>query len=266
MKNALYLYFLLLFLLSACATEEVERGKSLLNIYLIDAPGDYGQLWVELLGVEVQVIGTGGMDNADPKFLAYIPADKQVNLSALISGNQLMIGRGEFMVGTLISLTLKLGTNNYLIMDDQKIPLIFESEESASPTVNVSFDLEPGISHDYYLDFNIHRSLRTSDNGLNPVILNPKISGFSKANTGQIGGTVLPQGLGAIIYAIHDLDTVTTGVDTEGNRGFVLQGLEGSYQVIIQPFRDDYKPDTLPLVVVQSGQMTNLGNITLETN
>jgi hypothetical protein len=255
---------ILIAFLSGCTQEDAERGKSLINIYLIDAPAYHGQLWVELLGVEVQVIGTRGMDNADPLFLDYTPADKQVNISALIAGNQLLVGRGEFFVGTVTDITLRLGTNNYLMVNNQRIPLTFESPEDNTPVVNVDFELQPGISHDYYLDFDIFRSVKQIGNGQDVFRLNPQISAFSKLGTGEISGSVRPLEINAYVHAIQETDTLTTLVDTVGSGGFMFQGLIGSYKVVVQPTRDDYFSETLEAVVVQKGKETKLGNIDLQ--
>ncbi len=262
MKKIHSLLILVLFVLSSCTNEDTDRGKSLINVYLIDAPGIYGQVWVELLGVEVQVSGTRGLDNADPVFLSYTPSDKQVNISSLIAGNQLLVGRGEFLVGTVTTLILKLGNNNYLIRNGQQIPLTFSGQESASPSVDVNFELEQGISHDYYLDFDVFRSVMNTGN--QTYDLNPKLSAFNKQETGEISGTLRPQGLNGIIYAIQDLDTLTTGVDTVGGGDFVFQGVIGNYDLIIQPNIPDYLPYTLRGVTAQKGKVTRLGNITLE--
>lgn len=258
MKNKLLHIFILSFLLFSC-TEDAERSKALVNIYLVDSTISFEEIWVELLGVEVQVTGTRGQDNANPEFLPYTPAEKKVNLKALLAGNQLLVGRGEFMLGTITKMTLKLGTDNYIRRDGVRIPLVFKDSDGASPSVSGNFNLSPGISHDYYLDLNVNPAGTEAN-----LSIDPKIKAFSKLETGEIGGILVPRGLKAVLYAIQNTDTVRTSVDSLDAGRFLFRGLNGKYALLINPIDATYKQVKLDSVLAIPGKSTALGNITLE--
>ncbi|ERM83772.1 hypothetical protein P872_01800 [Rhodonellum psychrophilum GCM71 = DSM 17998] len=262
MKNKLLSIFILFFLFNSCTTEDAERSKALVNIYLVDSTVSFEEIWVELLGVEVQVTGTRGQDNANPEFLPYTPSEKKVNLSALLAGNQLLVGRGEFMLGAITKMTLKLGTDNYILRKGVRTPLVFKDSEGASPSVSGNFNLSPGISHDYYLDLNLDPSA-AAGSGINRTI-NPKIQAFSKLETGEIGGTLVPRGLKAILFAIQNSDTIRTSVDSLDAGKFLFRGLNGKYFLLIHPTDVSYKQVKVDSVLAVPGKSTALGTITLE--
>lgn len=262
MKNKLHYIFILLFLLNSCTTEDAERSKALVNVYLVDSTVSFEEIWVELLGVELQVTGTRGLDNANPEFLPYTPSEKMVNLSALLAGNQLLVGRGEFMLGAITDMTLKLGTENYVLKNGLRIPLVFKDSGSTSLSVSGNFNLAPGISHDYYLDLDIN-PLTEVGTGTN-LSIDPKIRAFSKLETGEIGGTLVPRGLKAVLYAIQNSDTIRTSVDSLDAGKFLFRGLNGKYTLLIHPTDVSYKQVKLESILAIPRKSTSLGNISLE--
>lgn len=261
MKKKLLSIFILSFLFNSCTTEDAERSKALVNMYLVDSTVSFEEVWVELLGVEVQVTGTRGQDNANPEFLPYTPSDKKVNLSAMLVGNQLLVGRGEFMLGAITKMTLKLGADNYILRNGLKIPLVFKDSEGGSPSVSGNFNLLPGISHDFYLDLSLN--LIAGSGVETSLSIDPKIKAFTKIDTGEISGTLVPRGLNAILYAIQNSDTLRTSVGSFDAGKFLFRGLNGEYSLFIHPTDVSYKQVKLEGILVTPAKSTALGNITL---
>lgn len=259
-------YILSLILISAClssCTTEGERSTALVNVFVIDAPGDFDEVWVEILGVEVKTTGTRGQDNANPVFLENIQNNQQVNLSSLILDRQFLVGRGEFLVGAVTELTLRLGKDNYVVIDGERFPLVFENSEAQTPSLTVNYTLDPGISYDLFIDFEVFRSITSQGGAENGFVLKPKLRSFSRADTGEISGTILPTRENAVVYAIQGKDTVSsTAIDLSTGK-FKLRGILGNHTVSIIPFNTRYQTETIPNVTVEMRMNTQLNTITL---
>jgi hypothetical protein len=248
--------------LTSCISDG-ERSTALVNVFVIDAPGDFDEVWVEILGVEVTTIGTRGQDNADPVFFENLQSNQQVNLSSLILDRQFLVGRGELLVGAITELTLKLGTDHYVVIDGARIPLEIENIEDQNPSLTVNYPLDAGISYDIFIDFEVFRSISSQPNPANGFVLKPKLRSFSRADTGEIAGSILPVMENAIIYAIQGKDTVSsTAVDLSTGR-FKLRGILGSHTIMILPFNTKYLSETIPNVNVESRKITQISAVTL---
>lgn len=256
------LLILICLLFGSCVSDG-ERGTALVNVFVIDAPGNFEEVWVEILGVEVKTTGTRGQDNAAPIFFENTQGNKQVNLSRLILDSRFMVGRGELLVGAVIELTLKLGTDNYVVIEGTRFPLVFGSEESQNPSLRVNYPLDPGISHDLFIDFEVFRSITSRPDPADGFVLKPKLRSFSRADTGEISGSILPARENAVVYAIQGKDTVSsTAVDLATGK-FKLRGILGSHTIAIIPFNTDYMPENIPNVNVESRKITQINAITL---
>lgn len=263
MKKIHILSFLLFILYSCSGTE--ERTDALLNVFLVDAPADIDALWVEVLGVEVQTVSTDGQQRTESVFFPYQAGDKLVDISQLIAGQEVLIGRGELNIGNVTKLTLRLGKENFLRKDGLRINLDLSEANKSGLEIDMNFELRPGISHDVYIDFDLLRSIKAPKEPLDSYQFTPQLSFFSKANTGEISGNIRPVPQDAFLYAIQQNDTITTGVNVRANgQGqFLFRGLEGTYTIYIVPKNDDFLADTILTVIVQPQSITQLGNITL---
>lgn len=240
-----------------------ERSTALVNVFVIDAPGDFEEVWVEILGVEVKTTGTRGQDNANPIFFENVQTNKQVNLSSLILDKQFLVGRGELLVGAITELTLKLGTDHYVVIDGARIPLVIENIENQNPSLTVNYTLDPGISYDIFIDFEVFRSITASPNPANGFVLKPKLRSFTRADTGEIAGSILPLKENAVVYAIQGQDTVSSTAIELSTGKFKLRGILGNHTVSIIPFNSAFQSETITNVRVESRKITQINEITL---
>jgi hypothetical protein len=259
-----YIYSLILLavFLSSCVSDG-ERSTALVNVFVIDAPGDFEEVWVEILGVEVKTTGTRGQDNANPIFFENVQGNKQVNLSSLILDRQFLVGRGELLVGAITELTLKLGTDHYVVIDGERIPLVLENSEAQNPSLTVNYPLDPGISYDIFIDFEVFRSITASPNAAGGFVLKPKLRSFSRADTGEIAGSILPLRENAVVYAIQGNDTVSSTAIELTTGKFKLRGILGNHTVSIIPFNSAFQSETITNVNVESRKITQINAITL---
>lgn len=256
--NKLGFSLILICCLIISCTDQTERTTALVNVFLIDAPGDFDEVWVEVLGVEVQATGTRGQDNADPKFFPNEVVDKKVNVAALVGESQYLVGRGELPAGNITGLTLKLGADNFIKKGGERTNLNLADD---SPSVSFSLSMEPGLSLDVFIDFEVYRSIFEGEG--DNLELVPRLRAFSSLNTGSISGSIRPQNQRAVLYAVQGRDTVASTGVVANSGDFRLRGLSGNYRLIIQPLNPDFFSDTLNNVNVGPRQTTQVGNVTL---
>lgn len=160
--------------------------------------------------------------------------------------------------GNITGVTLKLGTDNYALTGGARTNFTLADD---SPSVDLNLSLDPALSIDVFIDFDVSRSIQT---GLgNTSELRPKLRAFSSLNTGKISGSIRPQSEKAIIYAIQSRDTIASTGTVRNTGNFQLRGLSGNYRVIVQPLNPEFFSDTLNNVNVGPRQTTQVGNITL---
>jgi hypothetical protein len=245
----------------AC-TNEGNRNQALINVFMVDAPGDFDAAIIEVLGVEVSITGGRTGEGTQTFFLPNLAANRQVNVSALIGGEQFLIGRDEVPVGQVTEMKLLLGMNNLVRREGASIPLRFRSSDLQEVSVQTNFVLNPGISHDLFIDFDVQRSI-TGRAG-EEFFLNPVIRAFSSSNTGLISGTIRPAGQRAVLYAIQNRDTLTSTVSIESSGLFQLRGLSGTFTIGIVPFNNTLRRDSLVNIVVTPQTVTQAGTINLQ--
>lgn len=257
MNKLITLPLIILLLFSGCSSD-TERTNTLVNVFIVGAPANFDEVWVEVLGVEVQSVGTRGQDNADPKFFPNDQVIKRINVGALVGESQFLIGRGEIPSGSINNITLKLGDDNFTITEGERTNLVLIED---SPSVDLSLTVDPGLSIDVFIDFEVFRSIRTGE-GSN-LELSPKIRAFSSLNTGKISGGIRPQTEKVILFAVQSRDTVAATGTVQNSGNFQFRGLSGNYRVIVQPLNQAFLSDTLNNVNVGPRQTTQVGNITL---
>lgn len=261
MKKLLSIAIFVIFLFGC--TGDGDRTTSLVNVFLIDAPISLDQVMIEVLGVEIRTTGPRGQDVAESVFFPNLQGDKKVNVLSLIGEAQYLIGRGEVAAGSVTEIVLRLGTDNYVVSNEERTNLIFANEEAQNTTLVVNVPLDPGISHDILIDFDLFKSILIPAPPANTLLLSPSLRVFDSFTTGKVTGRIRPEGEGAILYAIANLDTIaSTRSLLDGN--FTLRGLRGNYTIAILPYNiESYATDTLRNVSIVARQTTELGNLNL---
>ena len=247
-----------------------ERSTALVNVFLIGTPGFFEEVGLEILGVDVKATGTRGQDNAEAVFLPNLQANKQANLSTLVNTGQYLIGRGEFLAGAITELRLNLGSDNFLLIGEDRIVPRFSDSSAENPVIPVSIPLDGGISHDVYIDFNTLESILFTGGSQGEFILAPDLRIFTSLNTGEIAGVIRPQGQNpqrqkSLILAMQGLDTLaSTTQNVQGN--FLLRGLVGEFSVLVFPLSNNFLRDTVNNVIVEPRKRTQLEEINLRPN
>lgn len=243
----------------ACTDDSEGTGLALVNIRLIDAPGDFDEAWIEIEGVEL-MLGTD-RQGADGQWL-HIPYDqpnRQVDVSKLVGSGILLLGRTEVPVGGISKIKMILGEDHYLMKNGKRLSLTTKEQGASTVEMEVDYRLGRNFSYDIYLDFDLEQSIEATPDSMQ-FLLNPRIRSFVKEDRGEVAGRTQPAAAKPVVYGFHGKDTLTTLTDGQGN--FSLRGLEeGEYAIHIRP-RPPYL-DTLFFVEVVKGEATTIEDISL---
>ncbi len=232
--------------------------KALINVLLIDAPGDFDEVWLEILGVEILPAGTRGLDNAEWSYIPYTPSNKMVKVSDLVGSQRLLLGRQEIRAGQVSRIRLLLGDTHYLIKDGQQIMLQPAPNADERLTVEMDLQASAGFAWDIYLDINLAKSIQQNTSG--GFTLAPSLRAFSMENRSELRGTIQPAEATPHIFAFTETDTIATLSAKNGE--FRLRGLtSGTYRIHIQPQATHL--DTLFSILVAPDSVYTLGNFRL---
>ncbi|MEX2593992.1 MAG: DUF4382 domain-containing protein [Anditalea sp.] len=247
--------------LSFCScTEGVEgSGKALVNIRLIDAPGDFDEAWIEIIGVEILQSRNRGGNDTHSVFVEYQRSNQPVDISKLVGEGVLLIGRTEIPVGNISQMRLILGEDHFLMKDGERMMLNLKSPGEADIEINVDYTVEESLSYDIYLDFELEKSIiSTSDT--TQFLLSPVVRSFVRSETSEMGGSIRPVEARPVLFAVQGTDTVTTLTDPRG--AYLFRGLsEGKFTLFINP-RKPYL-DTMFTVQTEIGKHTMIEDIVL---
>jgi hypothetical protein len=245
---------------AACSNDDssgnVNEGTARLSVEMVDAPGDYDSVFVDVEDVVIKYAGSEEeVSIGDINVGVY-------NLLELTGGLGVILVDDEIPVGTISQLRLVLGSNNSIVVDGQSYPLATPSAQQSGLKIQLNETLETGISYAYILDFDVEESIVVQGNG--NYTLKPVIRASAEAETGSIRGAVLPIGFQTLVTASNGVVEVSSYVNAAGD--FVLSGVpEGTYTVTIEA-----EPAAgLSAVVIQDvnvtiGEVTAMGTIDLE--
>jgi hypothetical protein len=233
-----------------CDSDSDKNAR--LEVWLTDAPGDYKEVNVEVIGVEVHT--EGGEQNSGWKNLDV--EGGVINLLDLTNGIDTLLGAIEIPAGKISQVRLKLGDDNTIKVGGETFELNTPSGQQSGLKLQVHTELKEGITYKILLDFDVARSVVTTGSGA--YSLKPVIRTITEAQDGAIRGAVDPVASTPAVYAIAGTDTVgTTFTDDSGK--FLIRGLAaGTYKVVFVP-NSDYSVTTKENVAVTLGNVTDLG-------
>lgn len=259
---------------ASCNTDDSPddlQGKARVNFFLVDAPGDFDEVWVEVLAVRVKM-DDNSLDDDDTQGddddnydswqeVSYEGETQMVNLLDLTGANSLLLGTEDFDEGEIDQIRLILGTNNYVVKDGVESDLKTPSAQQSGLKIKIDQELEAGQTYDLIIDFDVAKSIVVAGNSGN-INLKPVLRAYLQEAAG-ISGQIMPLEAQMIeVTAMDGDDTYTTYVDENGN--FKIQGLDaGTYSLVITP-NELYVPVQIDGIMVEDGEMTVVEPITLE--
>jgi hypothetical protein len=269
--------FLSVAFLSSCSDSDSEvaaEGTSEVQFRLVDAPGDYQEVNVEIVDVQYN----NSEDEAGWRSFTSFSGPVVVDLTTLIAGNSLILSDEVIASGMLKQVRLVLGTNNTVLIEGETTarPLNTPSAQQSGLKLTLDQELEPGFTYSFILDWDVQNSVVAAGNSGN-YNLRPVIRATAESTSGSIAGEVSDDngttdtsddsplaGATVTVYTSTDAYVAQTTTDAQGR--FLLQGLPTD-DYIVNIEKDGYiEYVTVATVSVGIGEIAELGTILLLRN
>ena len=265
LKKVFSLSFVLgILFLSAC-NDNPESAR--LVIKLVDQPGNYKEVNVDIQGITVHT--NGGAEESDAGWVELAGGNVGIkNLLDFTGGTELTLVDTDFPAGKISQIRLILGSENSVFID-KLYPLETPSAQQSGLKLQVHENLVEGITYEFKLDFDAANSVIHT--GADSYILKPVIRVITETLGGAIKGIVLPEDQNVAITVLDGVQIIATTYAPVGSSAFILSGIdEGTYSLKIEPptpvegsTDPVYESLTLENVVVTTGQVTDVGTIQL---
>nr|WP_245405121.1 DUF4382 domain-containing protein [Algoriphagus sp. AGSA1] len=235
---------LFIVLFSACEDPD-SNPKALLNVLLVDSPAQWDSVFVEIEGVDIDVLVQGRETQAQTFYLEYKSGNKRIKVSELVGGTQLLLGRNELPIGQITNATIILGDNHSMFIGENRYDLELSGSDDNRVSLSTSITLEQGISYDIILDIDLERSIvQTSESpltyGFDPSFKLVKGTGLVELN-----GNLKPTSLYPAIYMRSEKDTFSTHINSTGEYSFRVP--KDNYVLYYNPKNERYQDTTFSL-------------------
>ena len=241
--------------------EEEEDSGTLLNLYIVDAPGDYLEVWVEVTGVEIVVD-----NNTIPLELIWANSTGQPDVEILNlleytgGGYDVLIGEHNIPLGELSAVILKIGDKNSVVTSDGTTHSLTLTEETKDG-IRIPFNhsAKEGVTNELTIDFDVDASLSKKE-ASQGYQLDPQIRGFDNHSTGNIYGyleSTLGQNPALVTVTSGEVTYSTQTWDNE----FMLWGLPPGVHDVTFTFYEASEIEDLVVtgVEVTAGKRTDIG-------
>lgn len=262
--------------LAGCSKTSENADTAKLEVRLMDAPGDFQSVVLDVRQVEVHLKDEGDPDGW--KTLGFSP--QAINVLDYVNGRSALLVSDDFAPGDLKEIRLILGPNSYVIgRDGQQYDLKTPSGQTSG--VKLKLDkatLKTRETFQLLLDFDVAKSIvergnwKPGNDKKERYLLKPVIRVVAQDLRGGISGTVNPAAARPQILAIRSgilgPDTVSTSADVSG--AYQIGGLPaGTYRVEYFPSttaptgQPAYRNVVRTGVTVVNDQVTALGTTSL---
>jgi hypothetical protein len=250
--------------------DELDARISRVNFYLVDAPADFDEVWVEVIALRVKAddndqdsANDPGNDAEDSSWIEipYEEGSRYVNLLNLTGENSQLLGSKDFPAGEIKELRLVLGDDNYVVNDGKRTDLKTPSAQQSGLKIKVDKAIEGGKSYDIVIDFDVEKSIIVAGNSGN-IILKPVLRAYVAEATSGVVGQIFPKEAQSVaVKAVKGSLEYNTFVDKDGN--FKIQGMDdGLYRLTFTP-NSGYTAISKDGILVEEGKMKTIDPITL---
>ncbi|WMI66806.1 DUF4382 domain-containing protein [Aestuariibaculum sp. YM273] len=252
-------------------SDGVSAEAPKISVRLVDAPGDYAGVNVEIVDVMIKM---NDDSDSDQGWMSLDAEGGMVDLLDFTGGfSKVLVDRFPIPAGTLSQMRLVLGDGNTIDIEVdeegtvENYPLKTPSAQQSGLKIKIDAVIEEGFTYDYVLDFDVEKSIVMAGNSGN-IILKPVIYASAEVSSGIIEGMVEPMDVSAMASVlVDDMGTEETEDDfvisayTDENGAFALWGVPaGTYEVMIAPVDEAsvYGMASAMDVVVVNGEITTI--------
>jgi hypothetical protein len=189
------------------------------------------------------------------------------NVLRFRNGLDTLFATGTLPNARIKKLRLTVGTQNSVMKDGKSFPLRVKDEDRivVAELQSSNFEITTSGQVLFWIDFDASRSIQVDNSGSgsgNGYRLKSSIKIFTRSNSGEIEGMVLPSTADALVMAINGTDT-TMAVPDDDDGEFKIVGLNaGTYRVFIDG-QNNYNDTTINNVIVTNHEDIHLPAITL---
>lgn len=269
-KNAISI-ILLLAIVGCSNSNNSNLESATISVKLVDEPGDYENVFVEVIDVMVKYGNDAENENEDEDSENGWESLGIINpgiydLLELTGGLSLeLVDNEEIEAGTIKQIRLVLGENNSVVLEgeEEPRPLRTPSAQQSGLKVMVNQAIEAGFNYDFILDFDADASIIMAGNSGN-INLKPVLRASLEVNSGILAGNILPADI-AVEITVASGD-VMASTFTNGQGDFEILGLPaGIYTVTITPEEVAMLTSvTLEDIEIVVGETKTLDDIVLE--
>ena len=258
------LFVTFLFSCNDSNSDGVSKDAPTISVRLVDAPGDYEAVNVEIVDVMIKMDD----DSEDEEGWMSLEANNEiVNLLDFTGGiSKVLVERFPIPVGTLSQMRLVLGDGNTIVIknendESQEFDLKTPSGQQSGLKVKTDAVIEEGFTYDFVLDFDVDKSIVHAGNSGN-IILKPVLYASAEVNSGIIEGMVTPieePAMASVLINEGTEDEFEISAYTDETGAFALWGVPpGTYEVVVKPTNEesDYMYVSVSDVVVTVGEVT----------
>lgn len=252
--------------------DKIIDNTARVQLKLVDAPGDYEEVNIEIIDVLINGPENGG------DWTSITPDDFSpiiVDLTELIGGEELLLSDVIIPSGMLKEVRLVLGDNNTLVIEGKSDPVHLDtpSAQQSGLKIKLNTPLESGYSYTFILDWDVDKSIVKAGNS-GKYLLKPVIRVNAEVNSGSIKGKVVGpamegDGIGPIplkgfkVTANTIGDVEVAGTLSDGTGNFIIRGLDPEeYKIKIEHINYiNYESETISVIV---GEVSDAGTIELK--
>ena len=237
-------------------------GTAHISIKLVDGPGNYDQVFVDVQDIMIKMNDNSEGDNGWES----VGATAGVYDLLTLTGGQsaILVDDYEVLAGELSQIRLILGDNNYVVKDGVEYDLKTPSAQQSGLKLKVNQTVEAGYLYSFVLDFDVAKSIVDAGNSGN-IILKPVINASLEAASGIIQGVVSPSDFPSEVSVMVDGEAITTFATPENGGAFMLYGVYGgTYDLTVTPEEGSGYATKVISVDVINGQIVDVGTIELE--
>ncbi|KJD33943.1 hypothetical protein PK35_04195 [Tamlana nanhaiensis] len=251
-------------------TSSISQGEPKISVKLVDGPGDFEAVNVEVVDVMVKM---NDDSNSDEGWISLEANNETVNLLDFTGGiSKVLVDRYPIPAGTLSQMRLVLGDGNTIVIEGDnselnEFDLKTPSAQQSGLKLKVNTIIEEGYTYDFVLDFDVEKSIVMAGNSDN-IILKPVLYVSAEVNSGIIQGSITPSDVPAIASVLVDdmgnddpTDDYVITAYTDDAGSFALWGVPaGTYDVVVTPVSDgtNYNEGSKTDVTVVNGEVTTI--------
>jgi len=254
--TVLFVLFSTVLFISSCKKDATSR----LTVYLTDAPAEYNEVNIEVVGVQVKASSDPGEGGWTTMPMPVSPAI--YNVLEFANGMEALLSTFELPAGKISQLRLILGQNNSIVVNgvSSALPLEVPSGSESGLKFNIHADLIGGVEYKLWIDFDVLHSI--VDNGAGSYILKPVIRTFTEATSGAIKGVVSPIAANATIQATNGVGILSAIPDPVTGE-FLIRGVPAGTWTVLIDGNNGYIDKTINNIIVTVGDVADIGSITL---